>query len=188
MNPVLLDFPQEFETDRLTIRAPRPGDGALVLPAVIESLEQLAPWMPWVHPVPTPEEEEAAIREGRARFLLRKELWLLLWLKGTDTFVGGSGLHDINWDVPKFEIGYWVRTKFERQGYIKEATTAITRFAFETLRARRVEIHVDERNERSWRIPERLGYTLEGVLKNYNRDTSGCLCDMRIYAMTRKDT
>ena len=187
MKPILRDFPEEFETERLTIRAPRWGDGPYVHEAVLESLDSLSLWMPWVHPIPTLDEEEAILREGRAKFLTREILWLLLFLKGTDTFVGSSGLQGINWEVPKFEIGYWVRSKFEGQGYISEAVRGITRFAFETLGARRIEIHVDDRNVRSWRIPERLGYTLEGTLHHAARDVSGSLCDIRMYAQIHPD-
>ncbi len=187
MKPILRDFPEEFETERLIIRAPRFGDGALVHAAIVESFSNLEPWMPWVHPLPTMEEEEANLRNARARFLAREELWLLLFLKGTDTFVGGSGLQRIDWDVPKFEIGYWARNKFQRQGYITEAVSGITQFAFDVLDARRIEIRVDDRNVRSWRIPERLGLTLEGILRNASRDVNGQLCDTRLYATTRMD-
>ncbi len=187
MEPILRDFPEEFETERLTIRAPRFGDGAPVHAAIIESLDNLSPWLPWVHPVPTVEEEEAALREGRAKFLTRKDLWLLLFLKERETFVGSSGLHLHDWQVPSFEIGYWVRNKFQRQGYITEAVIGISQFGFDVLGARRIEIRVDDRNERSWRIPERLGFTLEGVLRNQARDVEGELFDMRVYAKIRMD-
>ena len=80
-------------------------------------------------------------------------------------------------------IGYWVRRQFEGQGLVTEAVGAITRFAFETLRAQRVEIRTDDRNDRSWRVAERLGYRLEGVLRNESRDAYG-LRDTRIYAVT----
>jgi len=41
MQPVLLDFPDVFHTERLTIRAPRPGDGRKVYDATVASLEAL---------------------------------------------------------------------------------------------------------------------------------------------------
>ena len=40
-DPVLLDFPDTFESSRLIIRAPRPGDGRRLHEAVAESIEQL---------------------------------------------------------------------------------------------------------------------------------------------------
>jgi hypothetical protein len=41
------------------------------------------------------------------RFLERTELRMHFYLKGIETLVGSSGLHRIDWGVPKFEIGYW---------------------------------------------------------------------------------
>jgi RimJ/RimL family protein N-acetyltransferase len=90
VKPILRDFPEEFETERLTIRAPRFSDGTRMHPAIVESLDRLSPWMRWVHPVPTVEEQEAHLREQRAKFLARENLMLLLFLKGTDTFVGSQ--------------------------------------------------------------------------------------------------
>ncbi len=182
VNPILLDFPDSFETERLTIRSPMPGDGAELQAAVAESIDDLRPWMPWADHVPTVEEEEEAVRQGRARFLKREDLWLLLFLKGTHTLVGGSGLHRINWDVPSFEIGYFVRSRFARQGYITEAVRGVTRFAFETLGARRVEIHCDARNERSRRVAERAGFELEATLHKHALAPDGNLRDTLIYA------
>jgi ribosomal-protein-serine acetyltransferase len=109
-------------------------------------------------------------------------------LKGTNTLVGSSGLHRINWEVPKFEIGYWVRARFAGQGYISEAVTAISDFAFETLGARRVEIRLDAQNERSEAIPRRLGFALEGRLRNEDRDhLTGELRDTLVFAKVRAD-
>ncbi len=188
MNPLLLDFPDSFETERLLIRGPRPGDGAEMYQALVESEERLKPWMPWIHPLPTLEEEEANARQGAARFLAREEMWLLLFLKNSSTLVGASGLHRIDWSIPRFEIGYWVRTRFEGQGFILEAVNGITKFAFDTLNARRIEIRVDDRNMRSWHVAERAGYTLEGILRNDARDVAGQLRDTRLYAKIRMDT
>ena len=91
---------------------------------------------------------------------------LLLFLKGTGTLVGGSGLHRIDWAVPKFEIGYWSRTRFAGQGYITEAVRGITVFALDHLGASRIEIRCDSLNRGSARVAERCGFRLEGELRN----------------------
>jgi len=182
VDPILLDFPDSFETERLTIRSPLPGDGEELQAAVAESMGDLRPWMPWANHIPTVEEEEDAVRRGRARFLTREDLWLLLFLKGTHTLVGGSGLHRMDWDVPRFEIGYFVRSRFAGQGYVTEAVRGVTRFAFETLGARRVEIHCDARNERSRRVAEGAGFELEATLRKHAVAVDGSLRDTLIYA------
>ncbi len=122
--------------------------------------------MPWAVNIPTVVESEVRLREKHLDFLARKDLLLLLFLKGTHTLVGSSGLHRIDWEVPRFEIGYWVRTSFARQGYITEAVTGISNFAFVQLGAKRVEIRCDAKNRRSAAVPQRLGFTLEGTLRN----------------------
>lgn len=189
MKPVLLNFPEEIETDRLLIRAPRYGDGPELREAVKESLAELRPWMPWaMGALPSAEDYEARVREGRAKFLLREDLWLLIFLKGTQKLVGCSGLHRMDWNVPRFEIGYWVRTPCAGNGYITEAVRAITEFAFETLKARRVEIRCDALNERSAAVARRAGYAHEATLRHDERNhMTGALRDTFIFTLTRPD-
>ena len=183
VNPILLDFPDAFETERLLIRSPMPGDGPALNEAVVESLDSLRPWMPWAQTAPTVEASEENVRKGRVRFLERSDLWLLLFLKGTNTMVGGSGLHRMDWDVPKFEIGYWCRSRFEGQGYITEAVRGITAFAFSTLGAQRVMIRMDKRNVRSRAVAERVGYVLEGELRHDARAVDGTLRNTLVFSM-----
>ncbi len=169
MKPILRDFPYSFETERLTIRGPLPGDGEELHTAVTESQAELKPWMPWAVDLPDAEGYEARVREGQVKFLAREDLWLMLLLKGTHTIIGGSGLHRLDWAVPRFEIGYWVRTAYARQGYITEAVAGITDFAFDVLGARRVEIRCDARNERSMAVARRSGFNHEGTLRCEDR-------------------
>ncbi|NHZ72655.1 MAG: GNAT family N-acetyltransferase [Aquificales bacterium] len=188
MDPILKDFPHDFDTERLTIRCPMPGDGAALYEAVLESLDELRPWLAWAMKDPTVEDTETNVRKGYTRFLNRKDLWLLLFLKGTNTCVGGSGLHRIDWEVPKFEVGYWLRTSYVGQGYMTEAVTGITNFAFDMLDAKRVEIRCDALNERSTAIARRLNFPLEGTLRCDDRNhLSGKLRDTLIFAKIASD-
>ncbi|MCS7460244.1 GNAT family N-acetyltransferase [Paenibacillus doosanensis] len=185
VNPLMLDLPESFESRRLLIRAPLWGDGAKVNEAVAESIDRLQLWMPWAQALPAVEESEADIRRARIQFLERKDMRLQLLSKETGMLVGCSGLHRIDWDSRKFEIGYWVRTSCEGQGFITEAAEAITNFAVRELQASRVEIRCDSRNTRSARVAERLGFTLEGILRNDARAVDGSLRDTMVFAKVR---
>ena len=185
MNPILLNFPEQFESERLLIRCPRPGDGQAMYDAIVESLDELKPWMPWAHREQSVASAEEFVRHKQAEWLLREDLMMLLFRKSDGLFIGGSGLHRIDWNVPRFETGYWCRTSIAGNGYIRESTAAITQFAFDVLKAHRIEIRVDDRNEKSWRVAERCGFALEGILRNHALNTSGVLRDTRIYAKTR---
>lgn len=188
MDPILRDFPSTFDTERLTIRCPQPGDGAEMNAAVRESLNELRPWMPWAQTAPTLAESEAHLRKAHTSFLRREDLQLLLFLKGTHTLVGSSGLHYIDWSVPRFEIGYWVRTAYAGQGYITEAVAGITDFAFQTLGAQRITICCDAKNERSAAVARRLDFVLEGTLRADARNPlTGELRDTLVFAKIKPE-
>jgi RimJ/RimL family protein N-acetyltransferase len=176
MNPILLDFPDSFDSERLTVRAPRYADAQEIVTAVNESLDELRPWMPWAEEPSQVESTEARLRAAMARWITREDLLLHVYLKGTSTFVVGSGLHRIDWHAGKFEIGYWCRSSFVGNGYVTEAVNAITKFAFKQLQANRVEIKCDARNIRSAAVARRCGFLQEAVLRH---DSIGVDGDLR---------
>jgi RimJ/RimL family protein N-acetyltransferase len=150
--------------------------------AIHESLEALQRWMPWAVQPPSLEDSEVYVRGAQATFLTRTSLPMLMLRRGSHEVVGSTGLPRMDWDVPRFEIGYWVRRSCEGQGYVSEAVTALTAFAFGPLRAARVEIHCSHHNLRSQRVAERCGFVLEARLRNHGRDPGGAMRDEMIYA------
>lgn len=186
MDPILVDIPESFESERLIIRAPLWGDGALLNEAVRESYKELKPWMPWLgEGIPSIEESEINLRKARLEFLERKDLRLLLVDKKNGKVIGSSGLHRINWQVRKFEIGYWLHTAYTKQGYVTEAVHAITKYAAEVLDANRIEIRCDARNDKSASVAKRCGFTLEGILRNETSDVEGEIVSTMVFAKVR---
>lgn len=187
-NPILFDFPYGFDTERLTIRGPLPEDAVPLHEAVVASQADLKPWMPWAVDVPGEAWYRVRVREGRLKFLAREDLWMMIILKASGAIIGGTGLHRIDWSVPKFEIGYWVRTGYGGHGYITEAVNGLTAFARNTLGAKRIEIRCDVRNVRSAAVARRAGYPLEATLRHDCRDhISGRLRDTQIFALVWPD-
>jgi RimJ/RimL family protein N-acetyltransferase len=175
-------LPEQLESERLTIRAARPGDGAVFHRAITESLAQLSPWLAWVTPAPTPADSETSCRRAHERFLRNEDLMAFFFLKDGGELVGGSGLHDADWDLRRFEVGYWGRSKFCGKGLMTEGVRALTDHALGELGATRVFLTTDTRNVASWRLAERAGFVLEGILRNDRRDLSGGLRDTRVYS------
>ncbi|MBT2758668.1 GNAT family N-acetyltransferase [Mesobacillus foraminis] len=183
MNPIILDIPEEFTTKRLLVRMARPGDGEAVFNALEASKKELKPWMPFAQKDQSREDVEGNIRQAFANYIKREDLRLLVFLRETGEFIASSGLHRINWSVPKFEIGYWINSRFSGCGYMTEAVEGIADFAREELKARRIEIRCDSKNIKSRAIPERLGFKLEGILKNDDVSADGTeLRDTCVYA------
>lgn len=182
---VLLKVPEELSSERLVLLSARAGLGQAVCAAVVESFEQLKPWMPWCQEPPTVEGMEAVMRQMQARFILREDLCYYFFCRGEDgrpgRLLGGCGLHRMDWDLRRFEIGYWVRSTAQGQGYVSEMVQLLGRLAFEQLRARRLEIRCDARNARSRAVAERNGFTLEAVLRHAMLGVDGEPADQCIY-------
>ncbi|MEN2768951.1 GNAT family N-acetyltransferase [Ornithinibacillus xuwenensis] len=186
MNPILIDFPSEFETQRLFIRMPVPGDGKMVYESKQASQNELLPWMPFAHSEQNEDDTEINIREAHVKFLTREDLRLLVFHKETGVLIANAGLHRIDWEVRRFEIGYWIDSRFSGKGYMTEAAAAIADFAFQELAANRVEIRCDAKNVKSRAVAERIGFELEGILKKDSVDVYGKeLRDTCVYAKVR---
>jgi RimJ/RimL family protein N-acetyltransferase len=189
VEPLLIEVPERLDTERLILRCPRRGDGVVVNPAVVASHVELDPWLPWATTLPTLEESEAQCRRQQARFILREDLVMLIFARdeagGEGELLGGTGLHRIDWALRRFEIGYWRKTGCEGRGIATEAVRAMSRMAFDALGARRVEIRMDNNNERSWKVAERAGFTLEAVLRFDALTPGGEPRSTRVYARVR---
>jgi RimJ/RimL family protein N-acetyltransferase len=179
-----IPYPLELVTPRLVIRSPSPEEAPAMRDAIVETLDDLKPWMPWAQHEPSLDEVREGCLRAVARFQNGEDFQVRCFLRDGGRFVGGSGLHRWDWAVPKCEIGYWVRRSCAGRGYVTEVVAELTRFALRDLGAERIEIRTSTRNVRSRRVPERLGFTLEGVLRNDARHLDGSLRDTAVYAAT----
>lgn len=187
-DPLCIVLPERWLTPRMILRCPTPDDVPQVNAAVNESLDRLKPWMPWAQATQTHEGAEPHFRRMQAEFLRRENLVLFMFERGAadaeGRFIGGCGLHYIDWTLRRFEIGYWRRSS-AISGLIDEAVQALTRIAFDELKAQRVEIRMDANNDASRRVAERNGYTFEGVLRADSRTPTGEPRDTRLYSRVR---
>jgi RimJ/RimL family protein N-acetyltransferase len=187
--PLLENVPERIETARLIVRMPQGSDAPAHNAAVCESLGNLSVYMLWAQAALSFEQSHADCRRLQAKFLLREDMSMFMFERSADGseggFIGGVGLHRLDWAVRRFELGYWCRTSRQGEGFVAEAARALVALAFEQLKARRVEVRMADANARSWRVAERLGFALEGVLRSNVLDPRGEALDMRVYALTR---
>jgi RimJ/RimL family protein N-acetyltransferase len=185
---LLRDFPESFETERLLIRVPHPEDAEEMHAAIVESYAELALWISWAWDPQELDAVRADLVRARARWILREDLRLLLFLRDEPRrLVGSSGLHHIDWTVPRLEIGYWLRTGCTGRGYATEAVRGITAFAFQHVGAERLEIWCDQRNERSAAVARRAGFTQDALQRHNSRNTAGELCDSLGFGLLREE-
>lgn len=182
-NSKLIPYPLEILTDRLALRSPEPEDAQPLYEAVVESLPELRQWMPWAQEEPAVERTADNIRRAIDEFKAQTAFRIHVFDRDRGQIVGSAGYPRVDLKVPTLEIGYWVRTSRTRQGLCTEFVRALTDYAFAAVSAQRVEIRCDTDNQRSWRVAERLGFTLEGILRRDCLDCSGRPRNTRVYAM-----
>ncbi len=164
-HPILMDIPMPIRTPRLIIRNVLPGDGAAIVDAKKDSWDDLIKWMPWTKTgIGTVDDMEKIVRENYAKYILRDEMMMVAF-DGDGRLIASTGLHRFDWEFRRFEIGYWVRSTDHNKGYATEIANALTRFAFDVLDARRVEICAAEFNAASRRVIEKLGFEMEALRK-----------------------
>lgn len=185
---MLNQLPEQILTPRLLIRVAKPGDGLVFNQAIVESCAQLKTWLGWVSPAPTLEESEFSCRRAYARFLLNEDLMVFFFERESGTLIGGSGLHNANWRLRQFEVGYWCRNGWRGTGLMTEGVRALSDYALLELQANRVYLTTDNKNIASWKLAERCGFTLEGILRNERLNLQGELRDTRVYARISADS
>lgn len=187
MNPLLFEVPLQIETERLILRAPhKVGDGEIVNQAIIDSLYELKPWLLFAQELPTVEETEINLREAYINFLKRESFRFLIFDKDTNDFIGVTSFDNIYWDIPKSEIGYWINTSYSGKGYMTEAVKELVDYGLDSLNFRRIEIRCESTNYKSRAIPERLGFVLEGTLRNEDLSADRReLTDTCVYSVVR---
>ena len=190
-NTTLLNLPMPITTSRLLLRPPQIGDGAIVNAAIVESFNELRQFMPWAQVLPTVDQTEEYVRQAAANWIVKKNeepyLPLLIFDRQIGELIGNTGFHHFDWDIPCLETGYWLRTSRTGQGLMTEAVNAQTRYAFEQLKVKRIAITCDTANVRSKNIPERLGFQLEGTLKNNRLTVDGSVSDTLVFARYNLD-
>ncbi|WP_411894934.1 GNAT family N-acetyltransferase [Winogradskyella sp. A2] len=81
-------------------------------------------------------------------------------------FAGSTRFGFINHKNKVLHIGWtWIGKRFQCTGLNKNMKFLMLQFAFENMNFEKVEFRIDERNTKSRRAVEKIGATLEGVLR-----------------------
>ena len=147
------------------LRAPRRADTAEVYAAVRESLPELLPWMVWASADYREVEAAEWIRRAGRAFADGVEYQFVVRLVESGELLGSVGLNAFDRLNRWANLGYWIRTSRQGNGFITRAAALVTDFAFAELGLGRVEIMAAVENTRSQAVAERLGALREGVAR-----------------------
>jgi ribosomal-protein-serine acetyltransferase len=178
----LVDFCLHVD-EQTEIRLLRSEDADVVYDVTVRNREHLAPWMSWMDRVIDASDTYAFLRGAEKEAFEHTAFKAAIWQAGE--FVGAIDLHDIDWQNAHARIGYWLDKQHTGRGIMTRAVRVMCEYAFEALGLHRMEIHVATGNHASRRVPERLGFRLEGILREVQL-LRGRYHDHALYALIRE--
>jgi RimJ/RimL family protein N-acetyltransferase len=101
----------------------------------------------------------------------------------TGEFLGTIGWR---WVDANVQVGYWVKREARGRGVATRALALISRWAFDELGARRVQLITDVENVASQRVAEKAGFQREGLLRAY-AELKGRRPDFHMYSLLPGD-
>ena len=102
--------------------------------------------------------------------------------------IGCVGLHKIDRDQGTATAGCWLGQDYWREGFMSEAIDRALRFAFNTLKLRRINSAAFVENIASNKMQEKLGFQLEGTARKAGVcKATGIIHDENLYGLLRED-
>ena len=90
----------------------------------------------------------------------------IIYDKDKQAYAGSTRFGLMNWKNKVLHIGWtWIGQDFQGTGLNTNMKFLMLQYAFETLAFEKVEFRIDERNQKSRKAVEKLGATLEGILR-----------------------
>jgi ribosomal-protein-serine acetyltransferase len=175
MNPIVVDH-------ELDLRLLAPKHATELFALTDGNRAYLREWLPWLDSVRVVSDTEGFITKTCEVFTTTRAFTVGIWWRAR--LVGVIGHNHIDWDNRISHLGYWLAANSQGNGIATRCSRALIQHAFDTLDINRIEICTAVGNHRSASVPNRLGFSHEGIRRQgewlYNR-----FIDLNIYAMLR---
>jgi ribosomal-protein-serine acetyltransferase len=155
------------------------------LNAVIDANRaMLAPWMPWA-PAQTIDGTREFIAASRRQLADDDGFQAAIVQDGA--IVGSIGFHRVDRANGSTSLGYWLARDAQGRGTATLAAAALIDWALRgPWRLHRIEIRAGTANAPSRAIPERLGFTCEGVIRGVEKLGDGWI-DHAVFGLLRDE-
>ena len=123
----------------------------------------LRPWHPWVDLIRCNADLDRLITGWLQQLAANRGFQAGIWHEGK--LCGAIGHLNIDWVNRSAWLSYWLDEAHQGRGIMTAACRALVSHAFHTLNLNRVTIECASENLRSRRVPERLGFRFEGIIR-----------------------
>jgi len=159
---------QRIVAPSIQIKLLEPRDAEAVFAAADRDRAYLREWLPWVDRTYSAQDVRHFIDEVVSpQWAANRGPQCGIWIDGA--LAGSIGCHPIDWANRACSLGYWIESGRQGQGIITRCVAVLLQYLFESMRLHRVVIQCAVGNHRSCAIPQRLGFTKEGILRQAER-------------------
>ncbi|MEM5564952.1 GNAT family protein [Psychroserpens sp. AS72] len=99
----------------------------------------------------------------------------------TNTFVGIVDVKNIDLNVPKAELGYFIDSNYSRKGITSKAVELVLDDIIETYQFKKILCRIGSKNTSSIHVALKNGFELEGTIRKDYRTTKGEIVDLNYY-------
>lgn len=149
--------------ENITLRELYEKDAGPLFQLTDSNRAYLREWLPWLDQNKSVESTLAFIQHNMQLSKADSAAQFGIWHRGE--LAGVIGYNAIDKTNRYAYIGYWLAEKSQGRSIMTKACAKLIEDALITRKLNRVEIHCAVENKKSRAIPERLGLTLEGVLR-----------------------
>ncbi len=129
----------------------------------------------------TYEEAQAFVEEMIRRTISNTYFPYLIFDETEDKLIGFIDLKNIDWEIPKTEIGFYIDESYAGKGIITQALEKICEHCFEEMGFEKLFLRTHPENISAQRVADKCGFELEGTIRNDYKTTSGELVDLLYY-------
>jgi ribosomal-protein-alanine N-acetyltransferase len=126
------------------------------------------------------------INHSNEKFLQKQEMHFGI-INETHKLIGVIGLHEMDYNDKKCDIGIWIGSAYQGFGYSTEAYKLLLGFALYNLNFNRVYTFVFPSNHISLKTLKKIGFVEEGLLRENAMDHEGKFSDQIILGLLRKE-
>ena len=108
--------------------------------------------------------------------------------KQLNKYVGSTRLYDVQLNFETTQLGYtWYSKEVWGTGLNAHCKFLLLQFAFEQMKFKRVEFRADNNNKRSIAAMQKMGCTVEGVLRSHLPKPDGTRRDSIVLSITKEE-
>jgi ribosomal-protein-serine acetyltransferase len=105
----------------------------------------------------------------------------------TEKIVASLQVKNVDWNIPKAEIGYYTDNNYAGKGIASRATGMIIDYCFKEKNFHKLIIRTHMANLPSIKVAENNGFKLEGTIRSDYKTTNGKVVDLLYYGLLKEE-